>query len=177
MSATIDKRLIRWFPPMLIRAEKVKLPKTLAEVPAGKDLALTVYDADGVVLRNRYDPAAALYPRSQRYFEKAAALLDEMGALQVIWLTPLHPLLLVEMREAGRSERHAEVIAYLRRVQERRDFRLLDCSELSSIAGDPDDFYGGFHFKRANARRLIRAIVGAFPEAFGGETAPITEGQ
>jgi len=76
-----------------------------------------------------------------------------------------------------RARRHAEVMAYLRRVQKRRDFRLLDCSERSGIGGDPDDFYSGFHFKRADARRLIRAIVGAFPEAFGGETEPIAEGQ
>lgn len=192
-----EKRLSRWFPPALIRAEKKKLPQTQAEVPAGKDLARTRYGADGAVLRNRYDLAeargrprsraidhsiataleryatttAALYPRSQRYFEKTVALLDEMGTSQVVVLAPLHPRLLAAVRGAGWSERHAEVMAYLRRVQKRHDFRLLDYSELATIDGDPGDFYDGFHFKRANARRLIRAVVGAFPEAFGIESA------
>ncbi len=42
---------------------------------------------------------------------------------------------------------------------------------------EPDDFYDGFHVHRANARRPIRTIVGAFLEAFGGETAPTTGDQ
>ncbi len=98
-------------------------------------------------------------------------LLDEMGTTQVVVLTPLHPRLLAAVRDAGWSERHAEVAAYLGRMQKRYGFRLLDLSELSSIEGDPDDFYDGFHVKRANARRLIRTIVRTFPEAFGGEAA------
>ena len=190
-----DKRLSRWFPRALIAAEKKKLPRTQDELPPGKDLALTKFGADGVVLRNRYDLAedrgrplsraidysiataleryettsAALYPRSQRYFEKTMGLLDEMGTTQVVVLTPLHPRLLAAVRDAGWSERHAEVAAYLGRMQKRYGFRLLDLSELSSIEGDPDDFYDGFHVKRTNARRLIRTIVRTFPEAFGGE--------
>ena len=192
-----DKRLSRWFPRTLIAAEKEKLPRTQDELPPGKDLALTRFGADGVVLRNRYDLAEdrgrplsraidysiataleryatttpALYPRSQRYFEKTMGLLDEMGTTQVVVLTPLHPRLLAAVREAGWSERHAEVVAYLERMRKQYGFRLLDLSELSSIQGDPDDFYDGFHVKHANARRLIRTIVKAFPEAFGGPVA------
>ena len=44
---------------------------------------------------------------------------------------------------------------------------MLDCSELSSIGGDPDAFYDGFHFKRSNARRLVDTVVARAPEAFG----------
>jgi hypothetical protein len=189
-----EPQLSRWFPPALIEAEKKKLPQTPEEVPAGKDLALTRFGGDGVVLRNRYDLAeargrtlsraidssietaleryetttAALYPRSQKYFEKTMGLLDEMGTTQVVVLAPLHPRLLAAVREAGWSQRRAEVVAWLEREQTNYGFGLLDLSELSSIEGDPDDFYDGFHVKRTNARRLVRTVVTAFPEAFGG---------
>jgi hypothetical protein len=192
-----DETLSHWFPPALIAREKKKLPRSRNEVPPGRDLALTRFGADGVVFRNRYDLAedrgrrlshaidcsirtalerydtttAALYPRSQQYFDKTMGLLDQMGTTQVVVLTPLHPRLLAAVRDAGWSERHAEVVAYLKRMQQRHGFRLLDLSELSSIGGDPDGFYDGFHVKRANARRLIRTIVSAFPEAFGGGAA------
>ena len=189
-----EPQLSRWFPSALIEAEKKKLPQTPEETPAGKDLALTRFGPDGVVLRNRYDLAeaggrplsraidysietaleryetttAALYPRSQEYFEKTMALLGEMGTEQVVVLAPLHPRLLAAVRDAGWSERRAEVVAWLEREQKKYGFGLLDLSELSSIEGDPDDFYDGFHVKRANARRLVRTVVTALPEAFGG---------
>ena len=188
-----DGRLSRWFPSALIAAEKKKLPQTEAELPKGTDLALTTYGADGVVLRNRYDIAAekgrtlkralawsidqalerykttspALFPRSTEYFEKTLALLDEIGTRQVVVLTPLHPKLLTAVEDAGWGKRHREVLAYLKQEQEKYGFSLLDCSRLSSIGGDPDAFYDGFHFKRANARRLVDAVVAKAPEAFG----------
>ncbi|HET6496054.1 MAG TPA: hypothetical protein VFH61_11910, partial [Thermoleophilia bacterium] len=130
-----EPQLSRWFPQALIETERKKLPRTPEEVPPGKDLALTTFGADGVVLRNRYDLAeargrplsraidysvetaleryetttAALYPRSQQYFEKTMGLLDEMGTTQVVVLMPLHPRLLDAVRDAGWSERRAEV--------------------------------------------------------------------
>ncbi len=191
-----EPQLSRWFPPALIETERKKLPQTPEVVPPGKDLALTTFGADGVVLRNRYDLAeargrplsraidysietaleryetttAALYPRSQQYFEKTMGLLDEMGTTQVVVLMPLHPRLLDAVRDAGWSERRAEVVAWLRSEEKKHGFRLLDLSELSRIKGDPFDFYDGFHVKRANARRLVRTIVTAFPEAFGTES-------
>ncbi|MBE0527773.1 MAG: hypothetical protein IH629_01040, partial [Thermoleophilia bacterium] len=191
-----EPQLSQWFPPALVEAEKKKLPRTPEEAPPGKDLALTTFGADGVVLRNRYDLAeargrplsraidysietaleryetttAALYPRSQKYFEKTMGLLDEMGTTQVVVLMPLHPRLLDAVRDAGWSERRAEVVAWLRSEQKKHDFRVLDLSELSSIKGDPYDFYDGFHVKRANARRLVRTVVDAVPEAFGNES-------
>ncbi len=189
-----EKQLSRWFPPSLIAAERTKLPKTKAELPPGRDLALTEFGPDGVVRRNRYDTAEergrplsrgvdysikvaleryrtttpALFPRSQRYFEKTIRLLDKLGTTQIVVLAPLQPRLMAAVRDAGWSERHAEVMDYLKAVQRKDDFRLLDCSDLTSIEGDPENFYDGFHIKSANARRLIRTIVGAFPKAFDG---------
>lgn len=192
-----EEELSRWFPAALIAAEKKKLPQTAADVPPGRDLALTHFGADGVVLRNRYDLAeergrplsraidwsietalkryatttAALDPRSMRYFEKTMGLLAEVGTTQTIVLMPLHPRLLTAVRKAGWNARHREVMAYLQRLQATYGFSLLDCSELASIGGDRQGFYDGFHVKRANARRSIDTVIARFPEAFAGRAA------
>jgi hypothetical protein len=193
-----DERLSRWFPSSLIAAERKKLPQTTAQLPKGLDLSLTTFGSDGVVLRNRYDIAAekgrtlkhalawsidtalaryaetspALYARSTEYFEKTLALLDSTGTRQVVVLTPLQPKLLAAVKKAGWGARHREVMAYLRRQQSRYGFSLLDFSELSTISGDPDAFYDGFHFRRANARRLVDTVVAKAPEAFGIQVLP-----
>ena len=192
-----EPELSRWFPPELIAAERKKLPQTGAALPKGTDLALTQFASDGVVLRNRYDIAAekgrtlkhalawsidtaleryatsgpALYSRSTEYFEKTLALLSEAGTTQVVVLTPMHPKLLTAVRTAGWNERHREVTAYLERQRAAYGFTLLDFSELSSIGGDPDAFYDGFHFTRANARRLVDAVVAQSRQAFAEGSA------
>jgi hypothetical protein len=191
-----DGSLSRWFPPALIESERKKLPTSAAEVPKGRDLALTRYGSDGVVLRNRYDIAeergrplsraidwsveialeryatteAALYPRSQRYFEQTLGLLSDMGTTQAIVLMPLHPRLLAAVRAAGWQERHDEVMTYLAGLQARYGFGLLDCSDLAAFKGDPEQFYDGFHIKRANARKLTRNVVAKLPSVFAEVT-------
>jgi len=187
-----NESLSQWFPAALIEAEGKKLPKSPAEVPEARDLALTRFAPDGVVLRNRYDIAeesgrplsrsvdwsietaleryatgeASLYPRSQFYFEQTLRLLSEMGTTQAVVLMPLHPRLLTAVRAAGWQKRHDEVVTYLAGIQGRYGFGLLDDSRLASFGGDPQGFYDGFHIKRANARKLTRSVVAKLPGSF-----------
>ncbi|HQG03818.1 MAG TPA: hypothetical protein PK838_05800 [Thermoleophilia bacterium] len=187
-----DARLSRYFPDDLIAAEREKLPRTKAQMPAGRDLALTTYGPDGVVLRNRYDIRAedgytldralawsidrateryatttpALDPRSTEYFEKSLDLLDRLGRTPVIVFMPIHPALLDAVRPLGWEERHREVLAYLHSLQQKYDFIVLDLSELASVRGDPDAFYDGFHMTASNARRVLDTVVTEAPQAF-----------
>lgn len=193
-----DESLSRWFSPSLIESEGRKLPTSPAEVPKARDLALTRFAPDGAVLRNRYDIAekrgrplsraidwsiqtaleryatteAALYPRSQRYFEQTLGLLSEMGTTQAVVLMPLHPRLLAAVRAAGWQARRDEVMTYLQGLQSRYGFGLLDCSHLASVNGDPENFYDGFHVKRANARKLARSVVAKLPGPFAEAAEP-----
>jgi hypothetical protein len=187
-----DERLSPFFPGALIAREREKLPRTTAEMPAGRDLALTAYGADGVVLRNRYDIRAekgykleralawsvdraleryatttpALDPRSTRYFEKTLRLLNRLGRTPAIVLMPLHPTLLAGVRDAGWETRHREVLDYLHGLQEEYDLVVLDHSRLGSVDGDPNGYYDGFHVKRANARRILDVVVEEAPACF-----------
>jgi hypothetical protein len=187
-----DPELARWFPPALVAAQRGELPQTQAEAPAARDLARTTYSRDGAVLQNRYDLDAArgrtlrravdwsiataleryettspaLFPRSQRYFERDLRLLNDMGVHPVVVFMPLHPRLLAAVRDAGWQERRTEVFRYLEGLQRQREFTVLDMTRLQRFGGTADDFYDGFHIRRANARRLLRAVVREAPQAF-----------
>jgi hypothetical protein len=184
-----DARFSRAFPDALIARERQKLPRTPEEMPAGRDLALTTYGADGVVLRNRYDIRAergykleraltwsvnraleryatttpALDPRSMKYFEKSLRLLNRLGTTPAIVLMPLHPTLIAAVRDAGWKTRHDEVLDYLHGLQEKYDLVVLDHSRLASVDGDPDEYYDGFHVTRANARRILEVVLREAP--------------
>jgi hypothetical protein len=187
-----DRRLSRWLPPALVAAQRAKLPTTAAEMPKGRDLALTRYGPDGAVLYNRYDldvahgrplsrsldnsiatvlkryatTTVALFPRSELYFQKTLGLLNKMGSTPAVVFMPLHPRLLAAVRAVGWDKRHREVIAYLEGLQKDYRFCLLDLSKLSSFGGDPKAFYDGYHVKQANARKLVDTVVARCPEAF-----------
>ena len=187
-----DRRLSRYFPERLIAAERAKLPRTAADMPAGRDLALTTYGPDGLVLRNRYDVRAdggytldralawsiarateryrtttpALDRRSMAYFAKDLDLLDRLGTTPVVVFTPVHPTLLDAVRHLGWDERHREVLRYLHGLQKKYDFLVLDLSELASVHGDPRAYYDGFHMKKSNARRVLDTVVKEAPAAF-----------
>jgi hypothetical protein len=187
-----DERLSPFFPDALIARERQKLPRSAAEMPSGRDLEMTTYGPDGVVLRNRYDirvekgyklergvawavkraleryatTTPALDPTSMKYFEKTLRLLERLGTRPVIVLMPLHPTLLEAVREAGWETRHREVLDYLHGMQRSHDFVALDFSRLESVDGDPDEFYDGFHITRRNARRLLDTVVREAPGCF-----------
>jgi hypothetical protein len=187
-----DERLSPFFPEALLAREREKLPRTEAEMPVGRDLALTTYGPDGVVLRNRYDirveegvklerrvacavkraldryatTTPALDPTSMTYFESTLRLLERLGTRPVVVLMPLHPTLLEAVREAGWETRHRTVLDYLHGLQSSYDFVALDFSRLDSVDGDPDEFYDGFHITSRNARRLLDAVVREAPDCF-----------
>ena len=93
-------------------------------------------------------------------------LLCDMGTTQAVVLMPLHPRLLAAVRGAGWQKRHDEVMTYPSGLQGRYGFGLLDRSHLATFNGDPQQFYDGFHVKRANARKLTRNVVAELPSAF-----------
>jgi hypothetical protein len=187
-----DPRLSAAFPEKLLAAEGERLPATLAQLPPGRDLALTEYGADGLVLHNRYDSrrengyplekalawsierareryartSPALDPRATRYFDRGLALLNGMGSRPLVVFMPLHPRLLDAVRDIGWAARRDEVMSYLRELQRRRDFALVDLTRLSSFGGDPDEYYDGFHITAENARRITREIVARAPQSF-----------
>ncbi len=190
-----DPRLNRYLPAGLLRAQGELLPQTAEEVPETGRVERRKYSRDGVILWNSYDQAETrgrtlarsleIYikralkkqqpagvakgdkvSRSRRYFEATLGYLNEIGAEPVIVAMPVHPLVLEALQPGGRQERHERFLAYLDSLHDQYEFEFIDLSEIESFDGDPDDFYDGVHIKAANARRVIDALVHAFPETF-----------
>jgi hypothetical protein len=190
-----DPRLNRYLPAGLLRAQGESLPQTPEEVPASGRVEQRKYSRDGVILSNSYDrdeakgvtlasslekyievalkkqttgvkPKSDKVTRGREYFEATLGYLNEIGAEPVIVAMPVHPLVLEALRPGGWQEHHERFVAYLDSLHDQYEFEFIDLSDIESFDGDPDDFYDGVHIKAANGRRVIDALVRAFPETF-----------
>ena len=90
--------------------------------------------------------------------------MNSWGATPVIVLTPMQPQLLRRVRPIGWDARHRDVLAYLRGLQTRYRFVLVDMSLLRSFGGSPQAFYDGVHMMPGNYRKMVRALL-AMPAA------------
>ena len=104
--------------------------------------------------------------RSKRYFEKTLRLFNLHGVAPVLVIMPYHPEALAAFRAVGWQHKLDALNAYLRGLQGRYVFRLLDYTEIASFGGSARGFYDGAHVKRANARRIVKQIVADVPGAF-----------
>lgn len=100
-----------------------------------------------------------LSPLAKEYVERALASMDEWGAHPILVLSPMHPRLREELVALGYEQRRREAVAFLRSLQERYDFVLLDMTGLDAFGGSPAAFYDGVHMKVENTRRLIDAVL------------------
>ncbi|TWT66911.1 hypothetical protein Pla123a_43390 [Posidoniimonas polymericola] len=75
-----------------------------------------------------------------------------------VFLTPVHPKLLDELRGVEHYERRrADVFALLDCTLPPRG-RFLDLTEVASFRGDPEAFYDAVHLRSANASRLVETL-------------------
>ncbi len=150
------------------------------------------YSPRGAVLHNRYDrteergvgfhrvmrgylermlpKVAAPSPhgrgRAKSYFERTLRLFNLHDVAPVLVIMPYHPQALAAFRAVGWQDKLDALQAYLRRLQGRYAFRVLDYSEIDSFDGRAEGFYDGAHVKRGNARRIVRQVVADLPGAF-----------
>ena len=183
-----EERLTQFLPGDLIAQQRA----LDADVAAHEVLWSDEYSPRGALLRNRYDrveergisfdtvmqtylgrmmpKAAAPSPHEQRrsklYFEKTLGLFNVHGVAPVLVIMPYHPEALAAFRAVGWQDKLDALNAYLRSLQGRYAFHLLDYTEIASFGGSADGFYDGAHVKRENARRIVRQVIADAPEAF-----------
>jgi hypothetical protein len=187
-----DPRFSRYFSTAFLAEQSKRLPQNASQLPDNHDLATDTYGPDGALLHNRYDirlekggklataldwsirTMAARYasdpviidPRARTYFEKTLGLMNKLGATPVLVLMPIQPRVLQAIKPLGWSERHRVVVAYLKSLQKRYRFTFFDFSELSSVGGDPKQYYDGAHMWVQNTRRVIDAVLARDPHAY-----------
>jgi len=109
-----------------------------------------------------------LDPTSQEYFQKTIAFMNEQGRTPVVVLTPINPRLRKILAPLGWDDRHEEVVKYLRSLQSRYDFVILDMTDPRVFGFDRHEWYDGVHMTTVNTRRAVDYIIrqtGGWPPA------------
>jgi hypothetical protein len=106
-----------------------------------------------------------LQPERRQYFEQTLRLMNSKGDKTVIVLAPLQPAFYATVRHHGWGVRLAKIMRYLRGLQDRYRFDLLDLSRPSSVRAAPNGFYDGVHMRPETCRRVFAAALRAFPQA------------
>ena len=109
-----------------------------------------------------------LDPTSQEYFQKTIAFMNEQDRTPVVVLTPINPRLRKILAPLGWDDRHEEVVTYLRSLQGRYDFVILDMTDPRVFGFDRHEWYDGVHMTTVNTRRAVDYIIrqtGGWPPA------------
>lgn len=116
-------------------------------------------DALAAAVRANPHTDAPLDPGRYEYFERTLAFMNARGERPVLVLNPIYPTVLSELERQGFPGR-AESMTYLRGLRRRGfDFVLVDCEDIRSWGGRPEDFSNPTHVNLDNMRRMLRYVV------------------
>ena len=185
----VDERLSQAFPQALIDAQ---MGAALQE-PKRNALSGRRYGFDGMLWWNSYDrkrkegltlqQSLTNYldadmlakagngkiphdTRAMAYFKRTLRLLNANHIKPLIVIMPYHPRALSAFLSVGWGVKQSWLHAYLAQLQERYDFKVLNCLQISTFGGSPDGFYDGAHLTAGNSRRLIRYCIRMAPSCF-----------
>jgi len=113
-----------------------------------------------MVAQIEQDPPVAPPPDPARFqlFEHLIAYMNALGARPVIVLNAIYPTVLAELQKYGNPLSTAS-LNYLRSLQSRYDFVVVDCQNSHTWGGTDYDWTNPTHVNRANMRRMLRYIV------------------
>ena len=113
-----------------------------------------------IVAQIRQHPPVAPPPDPARFqlFEHLIAEMNALGTRPVIVLNPIYPTVLAELEKYG-SPLSTSSLDYLRRLQSRYAFVVVDCQDSRKWGGTDYNWTNPTHVNRANMRRMLRYIV------------------
>jgi len=97
-------------------------------------------------------------PARVQLFEHLLAYVNARGERPVIVFNPVYPTVLDELDKYG-DPLATSSLDYLRSLQPRYHFVVVDCQDIHSWGGTGDDWTNPTHVDRANMRRMLRYIV------------------
>jgi hypothetical protein len=118
--------------------------------------------------KREYKQLLAEFPRlSQRRCQLFQALvrLCHQGDVQlVVFTTPMHPELAEYLSSTtALTQRHDELVRYLRGAADRYHFQFHDLTDIRSFSGSPTLFVDGIHPLEPNTRRMINRLLTPSP--------------
>lgn len=100
-----------------------------------------------------------LDPEAKEYFERTLRFMNDQGSTPIIALTPINPRLLKVIGPLGWTDRHEEVVRYLRSLESKYSFVFVDITDPTVFGADPTQWYDGVHMTSVNTRRAIDYIL------------------
>ena len=96
-----------------------------------------------------------LDPQARTYFERTLRFMNANGSTPLLVLTPIDPALRRIIGPLGWTQRHRQVVAYVKGLQGSYNFRFVDLTDIATFHGDPKAFSDGVHPTAVNTRRVI----------------------
>jgi hypothetical protein len=123
-------------------------------MPLSRSIAITLAE-----YRTIYAGDTQLASPAKQRFEQTVAAMNQWNTRPIIVLTPVHPTFERTIGPLGWTLRHRQLVSYLRSLQPRLRFDLLDASNIRTFGGTPQGFYDGVHMKVSNVHRLLDWII------------------
>jgi hypothetical protein len=133
-------------------------------MPLARSIAISLAE-----YRRIYRGDTRLSVSAKHRFEQTVAAMNQWHTRPIIVLTPVHPAFARAIGPLGWTLRHRQLLSYLRSLQPRLQFDLLDASNIRSFGGTSRAFYDGVHMKVANVQRLLDWII----KRAGRDLAPV----
>jgi hypothetical protein len=109
-------------------------------------------------LRQHPPVAPTFDPSTYQLFEHLLAYVNGRGERPVIVINPIYPTVFAELERYG-DPLTASSLTYLRSLQPRYDFVVVDCRDIRNWGGTASDWNNPTHIDRANMRRMLRYVV------------------
>jgi len=130
-----------------------------AQIAAGTFVPITDY----TIPADYYSNFPRLAPQRTAALERLLQKASDQGTRVYIFLTPSQPALLAAIERSGSphyAARYAETRALLAALAQRYPLYWYDFTDVAAFGGDPADFYDKWHYRAANAERLLGVILG-----------------
>jgi hypothetical protein len=93
------------------------------------------------------------------WFERVLGFMNSQGARPVLVLNAMHPAVLRERERLGYGTRKQATLRYLRSLEARYDFVVVDGQDISDWGGSRHEFLDSNHLTRTNMRRMLAYVV------------------
>jgi hypothetical protein len=97
-------------------------------------------------------------PHRFAYLERLLAFVNSRGEVPVLVLNPIYPSVFSALEQRGFPGRRA-TLEKAAQLHKRFRFVLVDCEDIRTWGGTPNDWSNATHVDRANMRRELRYIV------------------
>ena len=138
-----------------LRYDEFERERAAGRFPLEKNIQASVTE-----YKARFAGFSALSPSRKEYFNATLAYAKAKNIATIVFLTPLHPVVIRGLEPQGYQARAREAAAFLSEASNAAGATFVDLSTIDRFDGDPDAFWDGGHMDPANMERLTQRLLG-----------------